>query len=68
MLSFWEISLIGSFGSAGDECERLLVVGSRLDLSESISVRLPLAEVNRGLEILRDKVDDPVRVIIEPAA
>jgi hypothetical protein len=29
---------------------------------------LPLAEVNRGLEILRDKVDDPVRVIIEPAA
>lgn len=70
MLAFWEISLIGSFGSAGDECERLLalVASGRLDLSESISVRLPLAEVNRGLEILRDKVDDPVRVIIEPAA
>jgi hypothetical protein len=33
----------------------------------SISVRLPLLEVNRGLEILRDKVDDPVRVIIDPA-
>jgi hypothetical protein len=40
----------------------------RLDLSESISIRLPLGEVNRGLEILRDKVDHPVRVIIEPAA
>jgi hypothetical protein len=26
------------------------------------------AEVNRGLEILRDKLDDPVRAIIEPAA
>ncbi|MDH5201551.1 MAG: hypothetical protein OEW93_11730 [Candidatus Bathyarchaeota archaeon] len=44
------------------------MASGRLDLSESISVRLPLGEVNRGLEILRDKVDDPVRVIIEPAA
>ena len=65
-----EWQLIGSFGSTAAEVERVLalVEAGRLDLSQSISATLPLAEVNRGLEMLRSRQGSPVRIVIEPAA
>lgn len=41
-----------------------LVAQGRLDLSHSVSLELPLAEINRGLDILRQKEDNPVRIVI----
>lgn len=38
----------------------------RVSLSDSITHRLPLAEVNRGLEILDKKIDNPLRIILLP--
>ncbi len=36
----------------------------RLDLSHSVSLELPLAEINRGLEMLEKKDRNPVRVVV----
>ncbi|MDY6826007.1 MAG: zinc-binding dehydrogenase [Bacillota bacterium] len=41
-----------------------LVAQGRLDLSHSVSLELPLAEINRGLDILRNKKDNPVRIVV----
>jgi alcohol dehydrogenase, propanol-preferring len=41
-----------------------LVAQGRLDLSHSVSLELPLAEINRGLDILRKKEDNPVRIVV----
>ncbi|NUQ95012.1 MAG: alcohol dehydrogenase catalytic domain-containing protein [Streptomyces sp.] len=43
-----------------------LVVSDRLDLTESISVRLTLERVNEAVELLEDKAGDPVRVMLIP--
>ncbi|MBI5946958.1 MAG: zinc-binding dehydrogenase [Chloroflexi bacterium] len=64
-----EHSLIGSFGSSAESVRRLLgmVASGRLDLRASVSDVLPLAEVNRGLELLRSPDRNAVRVVIQPA-
>lgn len=36
----------------------------RLDLSNSVSHELPLEEINRGLEMLKSKKENPVRIVI----
>jgi len=38
----------------------------RVSLSDSISHRLPLEEVNRGIEMLDKKIDDPLRIVLMP--
>lgn len=43
-----------------------LVAAGRLDLSRSISARLPLANANEALETLRDRSGNPVRIILVP--
>ncbi len=64
-----EYSLIGSFGSSAATAELLLAMAAsgRLDLSQSITERLPLEDVNRGLELLRSPESDVVRIVVEPA-
>ncbi len=63
-----EHSLIGSFGSSAESVRRLLgmVASGRLDLRGSVSEVLPLAEVNRGIEMLRSTERNAVRVVIQP--
>jgi threonine dehydrogenase-like Zn-dependent dehydrogenase len=43
-----------------------LVAAGRLDVSGSISVRLPLEEAVEGVAILAEKRGDPVRVVLVP--
>lgn len=64
-----EYALIGSFGSSARTVERLLAMAAtgRLDLSRSVTHRLPLDEVNHGLELLRSPESDVVRIVVEPA-
>lgn len=43
-----------------------LVRAGKIDLSKSITHRLPLEEVNRGLEVLEKKIGNPLRIVIIP--
>lgn len=65
-----EHSLIGSFGSSAESVRRLLamVATGRLDLSQSVSRILPLADVNEGIASLRSADRDAVRIVIRPWA
>lgn len=62
-----ELSLLGSYGSTTSEIQSVidLVASGKLDLSESITERFPLEEVNEGLEHLYKKIGNPVRIVIE---
>jgi Zn-dependent alcohol dehydrogenase len=42
-----------------------LVANGKLNLSESITERFPLEEVNKGLEHLYKKIGNPIRIVIE---
>ena len=61
-----EISLLGSYAFTTREIVDLIewVKAGKLDLSASISKRLPLEDVNQGLEVLHRKIDDPIRVVV----
>jgi alcohol dehydrogenase, propanol-preferring len=65
-----EIKLLGSYGFTVSETARLveLAAAGRLDLSGSVSLTLPLTEVNQALNQLHDKVGDPIRIVIQPNA
>ena len=41
-----------------------LVKAKRIDLSKSITHRLPFDELNRGLEILDEKKEDVLRIVL----
>lgn len=43
-----------------------LVRSGKVDLSRSITHRIPLDEVNRGLEILEKRIGNPLRIVITP--
>ncbi len=43
-----------------------LVAAGRLNLSESISAVVPLTEIHRGIEMLEQKLGDPVRILVQP--
>ncbi len=62
-----ELSFLGSYGSATSEIQSVidLVANGKLNLSESITERFPLGEVNKGLEHLYKKVGNPIRIVIE---
>jgi len=44
-----------------------LVRRRRIDLSDSITHRLPLDEATRGLEMLDKKIGDPMRIVLIPS-
>jgi threonine dehydrogenase-like Zn-dependent dehydrogenase len=60
--------VIGHYGAERHHLAQVvdLVRHGRLDLSGSVSQILPLAEFERGLDVLRNKVGDPVRVLLRP--
>ena len=61
-----ELSLLGSYGSTTLEIQSVvdLVASGKLNLSESITERFPLEEVNKGLDHLHKKVGNPIRIVI----
>jgi len=62
-----EISLLGSYGSTISEIQRVidLVASGKLNLSDSITERFPLEEINKGLEHLHKKIGNPIRIVIQ---
>lgn len=65
-LLFKEVEVKGSIDHTRWELLKTieLVEKKRIDLSRSITHKLSLHEVNRGLEILDKKIGEPVRVVI----
>lgn len=63
-----EVALLGSYGFTVSETAELvgLVASGRLDIADSVSLTLPLDEVNQGLDRLHQKIGDPVRIVIMP--
>jgi D-arabinose 1-dehydrogenase-like Zn-dependent alcohol dehydrogenase len=63
-----EVSLLGSYAFTVGEIATLagLAASGRLDLSASVSLTLPLEEVNQALERLHRKEGDPVRIVVRP--
>jgi len=61
-----ELSLFGSYGSTTLEIQNVidLIASGKLNLSDSITERFPLEEVNRGLEHLHKKIGNPIRIVI----
>jgi propanol-preferring alcohol dehydrogenase len=66
LFAWQEYTLIGAFGCALQEIRTLTdwLLEDKLDLSTSVSVRLPLTEINQAFEILDQKRDNPIRVMI----
>jgi len=62
-----ELSFLGSYGSTTLEIQIVidLVASGKLNLSDSITKRFPLEEVNEGLEHLHKKIGNPIRIVIE---
>lgn len=62
-----ELEVIGSYSYCKWDIERLveLAAARRLNLSKSITHKLPLDEVNKGIEILEKGLGNPLRVIVE---
>jgi threonine dehydrogenase-like Zn-dependent dehydrogenase len=60
--------LLSVMGYQRTHLERLveLVAGGRLDVSGSVSARLPFEQAEEGVAILREKRGDPVRVVLTP--
>ncbi|MEU8579870.1 zinc-binding dehydrogenase [Streptomyces abikoensis] len=65
---FREQQVLGHYGSAPGHVDELVALArlGRLDLGRSVSGTLPLAEAAVGVERLRKKVGDPVRLILVP--
>lgn len=68
--AFFQSQLRGAYGYARRHLEALLrlVESGRLDVSESISQRLPLEQAAEGVAILEEKRGDPIRVLLVPPA
>lgn len=61
-----EMTIIGVNDHLKSELYQLvdLVASGRLDLSTSITHKLPLEEANRALEMLEKKLDNPIRIVL----
>ena len=68
IFSVFNHAVLGSLGYRRDDVQRLvrLVAGGRLDLSGSISARLPLSQINEGVRRLEEKEGNPVRIMVCP--
>lgn len=61
-----ELEIIGSYSMERAEIESVinLVSNARLDMSRSITERLPLEKANLAIEHLKNKTGNPVRIVI----
>ncbi|MFF4583701.1 zinc-binding dehydrogenase [Streptomyces sp. NPDC001373] len=68
LFGWYNHSLLGHDGYTTRHLTRLmrLLASGRLDLSRSVSDVLPLEEIARGVERLRTKEGNPVRIVVEP--
>lgn len=68
LFAWRELSVIGSFGSTRADLDRViaLVLSGRLDLSRSVTARLPLREANTALGQLEDPEGDHIRIVLLP--
>lgn len=68
LFSVFNHAVLGTLGYRRDDVTRLvrLVANGRLDLSGSISARIPLADINEGVRRLETKEGDPVRIMVCP--
>ena len=64
---FKEIKMTSSITNRKDEMPELieLVRTKKIDLSRSVSLKLPFEKVNEGLEIVNNDVGNPMRVVLE---
>ncbi|MCP3802849.1 zinc-binding dehydrogenase [Allokutzneria sp. A3M-2-11 16] len=60
--------VLGHYGSLPQHVEDLIGLAGhgRLDFSRSITDRIPLAEADRAVKQLHDKVGDPIRLVLTP--
>jgi len=63
-----EISVLASYGYCKSDIETLvnLVSKGKIDLTYSITHKLPLDEINKAIEILEKNIGSPFRIIIFP--
>jgi len=68
IFSVFNHAVLGSLGYRREDVARLvrLIANGRLDLSGSISARLPLADINEGVRRLEEKEGNPVRIMVCP--
>jgi 2-desacetyl-2-hydroxyethyl bacteriochlorophyllide A dehydrogenase len=68
MFSVFNHAALGSLGYRREDVTRLvrLVASGKLDLSGSISARIPLAQINDGVRRLESKEGNPVRIMVCP--
>jgi len=64
---FKEIKMTSSITNRKDEMPELieLVRTKRIDLSRSVSSKLPFEKINEGLEIVKNDAGNPIRVVLE---
>ena len=64
-----ELEVVGSFGATALELRELFDMLARgdLDLSRSITHRLPLEDADRALEMLRTREGHPLRIVLDIA-
>jgi threonine dehydrogenase-like Zn-dependent dehydrogenase len=64
---FKELKICSSITNRKDEMEPLieLVRTKRIDLSRSVSLRLPFENINDGLDVVKNDVGHPLRVVLE---
>lgn len=61
-----EFELLGSMGSTREDVKKVieLVSSGKLNLSSSITDRISLNEINKGLERLHKRIGNPVRIVV----
>jgi 2-desacetyl-2-hydroxyethyl bacteriochlorophyllide A dehydrogenase len=66
----YELDIRGAYGAEPGEIDAVLglAAAGRLDLARSVSAELPLAEIGRAVERLRDRTGDVVRLVVTPSA
>lgn len=67
-LTAGEYEVVGSFGFTREEINNvnLMVENGFLEFSSSISHRFPLKNINEAFEVFKNKVGNPIKVIINP--
>ena len=68
LFAFMHTKLLGHYGYSMRHLEQLtrLVAGGRLDLSGSITAKLPLEDAAEAVDMLATKRGDPVRLLLVP--
>ena len=64
---FKEVKITSSITNRKDEMIPLiqLVRTKKIDLSRSISLTLPFEKINEGIEIVKNNVGNPIRVVMK---